>query len=234
MQKKPALFLRPNPSLARRQQNEQNYTKDVRRSFAINGNPAKPCRTGLARCWHYLLRAKTWSSSQALSWIAHHQGAKENPDALGDTGEGSCMQQRPLQLLHTRSPKMQRLSSRAERGSFASGLQAASPVCIPSHCRGRGGVGCDWAAWILLLALNSCCQREFCPCDKRGVCVPQTLCINYLLCCLRWFWGLYFFQSYYTRQYLSGLILWIRRSLKMKTFCAYSMLNDRNKFALLK
>lgn len=36
---------------------------------------------------------------------------KENPDALGDTVEGSCVQQQLLQLLHTCSFEMQRLSS---------------------------------------------------------------------------------------------------------------------------
>lgn len=54
--------------------------------------------------------------------LATEEPDKENPDALGDTGEGSCMQQPSVQRLHTCSFKMQRLSSQAERGSFASGL----------------------------------------------------------------------------------------------------------------
>lgn len=70
---------------------------------------------------YYALR----SNSQAKLFpgeLAIKEPDKEKPGALGDTQEGSCVQQQSLQLLHKYSFEVQRLSSWAQRVSFASGL----------------------------------------------------------------------------------------------------------------
>lgn len=116
MQKKPALFLRPNPSLVRCQQNEWNYTKDVKGPSQLTGTQRRLAeRCSLAADIIYYALGPNSQAKLFPGELPIKEPDKENPDALGDTGQGSCVQQQSLQPLHTYGFEMQRLPPRAER-----------------------------------------------------------------------------------------------------------------------
>lgn len=82
----------------------------------------------------------------------------------------------------TRAVCRRRGRAREQRRQLCLRSPAASLVCLPSCCWAGGERA---ASKVLLLALNSCCQWESCPCDKRGSACCKH-CINYPWCCLRW------------------------------------------------